>query len=203
MSKTNATTRKPWWRRWWVIAIGIVIALGVIGAIVNPSSLETGTEMPSVSGKTVAEATRILASKQIYEPPTIQTSDGKPAKGVDDFTVSTQKPLGGKNLPQGEKPVLILGETQAQVKTALEKKAAEIGRVEAQTYCGEEWKRQLALKYEKYKIKDVFGAKATKITSTGKWYVVLAGEVNGAKFNFECLVGGTKNAPDVELTGMK
>lgn len=87
--------------------------------------------------------------------------------------------------------------------TAEEVKPGELDRVEAQVHCGEAWKKQLALEYEKYKVSEVFGAKATKITSTGKWAVVLPGKVNGAKFTFYCSVGGTDDSPEVELVGMR
>lgn len=88
-------------------------------------------------------------------------------------------------------------------KTAEEIKPGELDRAEVQTYCGEAWKKQLALEYDKYKVEEVFGAKSTKITSTGKWYVVLPGSVNGAKFTFYCNVGGVDGSPEVELVGMR
>lgn len=94
-------------------------------------------------------------------------------------------------------------ETATPSEAAEEVKPGELDHVEAQTYCGEAWKKQLALEYDKYKVSEVFGAKATKITSTGKWAVVLPGKVNGAKFTFYCNVGGTDDSPEVELVGMR
>lgn len=94
-------------------------------------------------------------------------------------------------------------ETATPSEVAEEVKPGELDEVEAQTYCGEAWKKQLALEYDKYKVNEVFGAKATKITSTGKWAVVLPGKVNGAKFTFYCNVGGTDDSPEVELVGMR
>lgn len=33
---TGGKRTKPWWRRWWAIAIGVILAIGIIGAIAGP-----------------------------------------------------------------------------------------------------------------------------------------------------------------------
>lgn len=56
--------KKPWYRRWWAITLGVLLVLGVIGAIVSPpeddddAAVET-TEVPEVVDTTVAPSTTV------------------------------------------------------------------------------------------------------------------------------------------------
>ncbi|WP_201518597.1 hypothetical protein [Gulosibacter hominis] len=52
---TNTQPKRPWYKRWWVIALGVIIAVGIINQIINPTPNEQAEEPAAVETTTMPE----------------------------------------------------------------------------------------------------------------------------------------------------
>lgn len=73
---------RPWWRRWWVIALGVIVVLAVIGSLTSdPKPDTTAGQAPTSAPVTATPATDTeAATTDTTEPPTTEkpTTTKKP-----------------------------------------------------------------------------------------------------------------------------
>lgn len=77
MTEPIQTQRKPWWKRWWVIAIGVLIVIGVIANI--GSSSEKSAD--SVDQSVEATSGNGTSDSPAASNPPATNGAGRPAEG--------------------------------------------------------------------------------------------------------------------------
>lgn len=131
---TQEQTKKPWYKKWWVIAIAAIIVIGVISSIINPAPK---IEVPDLAGTPANEASETL--KDLGFTVSLK-SDERPVISGADFDVESSTPAAGEEASEGSKVTLHV--VEATERLAAEAAAAE--RIKLEEAAKEEAEREAA-----------------------------------------------------------
>lgn len=102
---SEAKEVKVWWKRWWVIAIGVVLAIGVVGAIAGGGEDDSAEDAtPGTDATTITEAPGETEPSEPAESPEDTTSATDPVET--EPPVATDPPSSGDSVagaPVGER----------------------------------------------------------------------------------------------------
>lgn len=217
---TQEQTKKPWYKKWWVIAIAAIIVIGVISSIINPAPK---IAIPDLAGTPANEASESL--KDLGFRVSLQ-NDERPVISGTDFDVESSTPAAGEEVREGSKVTLHVAEATerlaaeaAEAERVKEEEAAkkEAERLEAEQKRKAEAAEQAAgpVLYESARelceayanIEFPYGVKmhwllerlANEQTESG-WYLKVGATVTNAfnaerSYNVECHVSGTNGSP--------
>lgn len=218
----DKNNKKPWYKRWWGIAVIVIGALFILGLIVN--ALTPAKAVPNVVGKTAAQAEETLKDAG-FTNIKLKSEDGKIVIAKNNWDVVSQSPKAGeKTKPATEIELAVSQERieKAQQEEEKAKQAAEkaenkkleeqrkattnsagLDSIGANQACGEAWKNALRLKYpsSKVKVHSITGVLRSEKVGDN-FEVKLEGSVNGGTINVECTVSGNRDNPQVDMVAV-
>lgn len=131
----SETRGKPWWQRWWAIAIGVFILLGLVGSLIgedeNPE--RTAAEATATTARRTTTTTERITTTQSVDPGTVPSAVESPSVTQRPTATTTRATTAPPPVPTTARPApttaVTTGETTAQAQAR--RKGADYLRVSA------------------------------------------------------------------------